>query len=79
MVAKTVNAEESQLPELLLLARDGMEVIITQDDKPVARLIPIASSNKTRVAGLNRGAAWVSEDFDESLPEEFWAGVVRSF
>ena len=27
-----------------------------------------------RVAGLNRGQIWVREDFDASLPEEFWLG-----
>jgi len=27
-----------------------------------------------RVAGLNRGQIWVSEDFDAPLPNEFWLG-----
>jgi len=27
-----------------------------------------------RVAGLNRGQIWVSEDFDAPLPDEFWLG-----
>ena len=28
----------------------------------------------TRVAGLHAGMAWVSNDFDEPLPDEFWLG-----
>ncbi len=33
---------------------------------------PVAAS--PRVAGLNRGQIWVSEDFDAPLPDEFWLG-----
>lgn len=75
-MTKTVDIQEAQLPELLALALEGNEVIITENNKPVARLIPVTSSDKPRVAGLNRGQAWVGEDFDEPLPEEFWTGAV---
>ena len=27
-----------------------------------------------RFLGLNRGQIWMSSDFDESLPDEFWLG-----
>jgi hypothetical protein len=27
-----------------------------------------------RVLGLNRGEVWMSEDFNEPLPDEFWLG-----
>lgn len=74
-MTKTVDVQEAHLPELLSLALAGNEVIITENDRPVARLIPVASLNGPRVAGLNRGAAWISEDFDDPLPEEFWTGA----
>ena len=35
---------------------------------------PASSQRQPRVAGLHRGAAWVSEDFDQPLPDEFWMG-----
>jgi antitoxin (DNA-binding transcriptional repressor) of toxin-antitoxin stability system len=75
MMTKTVDVRDAQLPELLSLALAGNEVILTEDDKPVARLIPVPSSGQTRVAGLNRGAVWMSEDFDEPLSDEFWTGA----
>lgn len=75
MMTKTVEIRDARLAELLSLALAGNEVILTEDDKPVARLIPVASSSQTRVPGLNRGAAWMSEDFDEPLPDEFWTGA----
>ncbi len=75
-MTRTVNVEEAknQLPDLLALALDGNEVIITEGGKPLARLVPITSSKKKRVAGLNRGKVWAGEDFDEPLPDEFWVG-----
>lgn len=75
MVTKTIDIRDAQLSELLSLALAGNEVLITKNDKPVARLIPISSSGKVRVAGLHRGAACMSEDFDAPLPDEFWTGT----
>jgi antitoxin (DNA-binding transcriptional repressor) of toxin-antitoxin stability system len=73
VIVKTVDIREAQaqLSELVSLALEGNEVIILVNDKPMARLVPVASPNQPRVAGLNKGQIWVSEDFDEPLPEEF--------
>jgi len=75
-MTKTVDVEEAKerLPELVSLALEGNEVIISEGDKPVARLVPIISTGRKRVMGLHRGVAWMSEDFDEPLPDEFWLG-----
>jgi len=76
-MTKTVDVRDAQaqLPELLTLALEGNEVIISEGDKPVARLVPVTTSKHKRVAGLNRGAIWMSEDFDEPLPDGFWTGA----
>ena len=75
MPSQTVNLDEakSQLADLIAIASQGGEVIITQDGKPLARLVPVAHAKK-RIAGLNRGSIWTSPDFDEALPDEFWVG-----
>ena len=75
-MTQTVSVDEAQnkLQELLAQALAGNEVIITERGKPVARLVPVAPSKKKRVAGLNRGTIWTSEDFDKPLPDEFWLG-----
>lgn len=75
-MTKTVDIREAQarLPELLSLAQEGNEVIISEGDRPVARLVPIPSPGRKRVMGLHRGTAWMSEDFDEPLPDGFWLG-----
>lgn len=75
-MTETVDVKEAKerLPELLSLALEGNEVIIAEGDKPLARLVPVTTPARGRVAGLHRGAAWVSEDFDAPLPDEFWSG-----
>jgi prevent-host-death family protein len=77
-MTRTVSIDEAQekLQDLLAQALDGNEVIITEHGRPVARLVPVpvAPLKKKRVAGLNRGKIWTSEDFDKPLPDEFWLG-----
>ncbi len=65
-----VNKAPTDLKGLLSIVAEGTEVVLTEGDTPVARLVPIGK----RVAGLHSGAIWTSEDFDEPLPEEFWTG-----
>lgn len=76
MPVKTIEVQQDQtLKELLALVGKGTEIILTQEDVPIARLIPIADSSATpRIAGLHSGAIWISDDFDEPLPDEFWLG-----
>jgi len=74
----TMDVEEAKLhlAQLLELAKAGNEVFISEGSTPVARLSAVAPSlsRKPRVAGLHAGAIWVSSDFDQELPEEFWVG-----
>jgi len=69
---KIIDVEEAQarLKELLSQDLEQVEFILVQDNKPVARIVPISS----RVAGLHPGAIWTSADFDEPLADEFWVG-----
>jgi antitoxin (DNA-binding transcriptional repressor) of toxin-antitoxin stability system len=70
MLTKTFDVRKAQkdLKELLSLVVAGTEIVFTEDDTPIARLVSIGR----RVAGLHSGAIWTSQDFDEPLPEEFW-------
>lgn len=74
MITKTVTVHDAQtqFSELLKFALKGNEIIIIENDKKLARLVPILSHKKPCVAGLNRGKIWASEDFDTPLPDEFW-------
>jgi antitoxin (DNA-binding transcriptional repressor) of toxin-antitoxin stability system len=73
-MTKTVDVFEVQnnLAGILSLIAEGTEVILTSDNKPLARLLPIEASETPRVAGLHEGKIWTSDDFAEPLPDEFW-------
>ena len=74
-MTKTVDVKEAKLPELVSLALEGNEVVITEGDKPVAKLIAISpTAERKRVPDLNKGEIWMSEDFNDPLPDEFWLG-----
>lgn len=77
MHEKTVDLRQTptNLQDLLSLIRTGTEIILTEGATPLARVVPIPSSSMPRVAGLHTGAIWVSDDFDEELPEVFWTGT----
>jgi antitoxin (DNA-binding transcriptional repressor) of toxin-antitoxin stability system len=58
----------TRLLESVSLALEGGEVIISEGDKPVARLVPFAETEeRRRVADLNEGEIWASDNFDEPL------------
>lgn len=76
MVTKTIDISEARtrLPELLGLTLAGVEVIIVAGDKPLAKFSPLGDTLAKRIAGLDDGASWISDDFDDPLPDEFWMG-----
>ena len=79
MTTKTVDVHgaQIQLAELLSIVEQGIEIILTDGDKPLARLVPLNTPIPSRIPGLHAhlGAAWVSDDFDDPLPDEFWIGT----
>jgi antitoxin (DNA-binding transcriptional repressor) of toxin-antitoxin stability system len=70
MSSKTIDVqkEATDLKGLLSPVAEGNEVLLTEGDTPVARLVPVGN----RVAGLHPGAIRTSEDLDEPLADEFW-------
>ncbi len=69
-MTRTIDVAKPGTPlsELVSLALSGVEVVLTQGDKPLVRLVPIDPVPPTRVAGLNRGAMVAQDDFDAPLP-----------
>lgn len=76
MPVQTVNLNkvEKQLADLLAMVKQRGEIVIAQNGEPIARLASVEPKKKKRIAGLNHGSVWTSEDFDEPLPDEFWLG-----
>ncbi|MBU0701947.1 toxin-antitoxin (TA) system antitoxin [bacterium] len=80
MTTQTVDVHDAQtkLHKLLSLALEGNEVIIAEDNRLMAKLVPFFPFSvppKSRIAGLNKDKIWVSKDFNEPLSDEFWIGA----
>ncbi len=77
LTTKTIDIGDKQLQvsDLLSIVKEGIEVILTDGATPLARLVPVSQPATQRIAGLNPGSIWTSDDFDEPLPDEFWTGT----
>lgn len=76
MNTKTVDIQEAQtqLLHLLALALQGDDIVITEDNVPLVRLVPVQSQPLRRIADLHKGAIRMRADFNDPLPDEFWLG-----
>lgn len=59
----------AHLPELVAEVGRGEEVIITKDDRPVAKLVGYPQPAGERPLGTARGLITIAEDFDEPLED----------
>jgi len=76
MITLSIGDAQAQLPKLLTLVSEGNEVIISADNKPIAKIVPFSPLPKKRMAGLNKGKVKMGKGFDDPLPETFWTGAV---
>jgi prevent-host-death family protein len=60
---------KAQIASLLQTALNGEEIVITQNDQPVLKLVPIATAKARRRSGSAKGLMTMSEDFDEPLED----------
>ncbi len=75
---KTLSVHElvEDAPALVALVRRGEEVTLTENGQQLAKVVPLATSNRgPRPAGLARGQFRVPADFNAPLPE----AVLRDF
>lgn len=69
-----LDEAKTQLLELAREANEGTEVVLTIEDRPLAKIVRISPSpgSSARRPGTARGLIEMSEDFDEPL-EDFAA------
>lgn len=61
---------KTNLSKLIQDALNGEEVIISNRDKPLVKLVPVGAQTTKNILGLFQGKIWMSKDFNE-LPEGF--------
>ena len=77
MAPKTVQIQDIQddINEFISLVKTGVEVVLIEDGKEIAKVVPSKAPKNVRVAGLHKGSIIMSDDFDEPLGDKFWLGA----
>lgn len=65
----TIDEAKAHLPDLIEAALNGVEVVISKDEKPIIKLVPVSKNKPRRRAGSAKGLIKMSDDFDEPLDE----------
>jgi hypothetical protein len=66
---ETIIRELDSAPEPLLAA------VLDFIQSKKAKTIQVSNQNdSSRIPGLHSGEIWMSDDFNEALPDEFWLG-----
>jgi prevent-host-death family protein len=72
MTAVSIQEAQSKLSDLIHRLAPGDEVIITENDQPVARLVPLKnqhSRHRSRLGTLRGTVIEVASDFDAPLED----------
>ena len=69
MIAINFNNIAEKIPELKTIMENGEEIILEDSGHPIAKIVPFHQP-KTRKLGGEEGKIWISEDFNEPLPED---------
>jgi prevent-host-death family protein len=70
MTAIPLHEAQAKLPELIHGLAPGDQVVITENDRPVARLTTVASPAGRRQLGTMRGSVtYMAPDFDAPLED----------
>lgn len=67
-----LNEAKLHLVDFIDIALGGEEIVITQDDQPVLKLVRVVASKARRKAGSAKGLITMASDFDAPL-EDFRA------
>jgi prevent-host-death family protein len=65
-----IHEAKTHLSRLIERVRLGEEIIIAKAGEPVARLVPEKPPLGPRQPGTAKGQIWMSDDFDDPLPDD---------
>ena len=65
----TLESISETLRDIVEAALNGEDVIITKNNQPVIKLIPVSLVKQPRQPGSAKGLVIISDDFDEPLDD----------
>jgi prevent-host-death family protein len=80
MATVSIKEAKNRLTELARLVESGETVVVTRDGKPILDLVPHkpkgrldlqAGERFLQEQGVGRVVSYISDDFDDPLPEDF--------
>lgn len=77
MTSQTLNITDTLISKLQNLPPEQQQMVVNFVEflaQKYAQSQPSQNIKKRRVAGLHEGMGWISDDFNEPLPDEFWMG-----
>jgi prevent-host-death family protein len=69
MASITIPEAQANLPEIVENLKPGEEVIITSNEQPVAKLVPISAAKPQPVFGSSRGKLLIVAEDEEHLED----------
>jgi prevent-host-death family protein len=69
MTTISIQDAQTRLPDLIHRLMPGEEVVITENNQPVARLIPAGQPTERKLGTLKGTVLSMSPDFDAPLDE----------
>jgi hypothetical protein len=73
MTFQALNLTETLIAKFKSLSLEQQQTLLDFAEFLAQKHTP-AQPNQQRVLGLNQGEIWMSEDFNDPLPDEFWIG-----
>jgi antitoxin (DNA-binding transcriptional repressor) of toxin-antitoxin stability system len=67
MTSLPVQQVQAQLPELIHQLAPGDEVVVTENDQPVARILPTQACPSPKLGTLSGTVLYMAPDFDAAL------------
>ena len=64
-----VHEAKTHLSKLLARVASGEEIVIAKAGTPIAKLVPVTKTAKTRIFGCAKGEFVVPDDFNNPDPE----------
>jgi Protein of unknown function (DUF2281) len=84
MTSRAIDVVEELLGKLQMLIPENQQLLLVFAEFLLERQIQSMARNtsvevmpsppKQRVLGLHQGMGWMSDDFNDPLPDEFWLG-----
>jgi mRNA-degrading endonuclease RelE of RelBE toxin-antitoxin system len=74
MTSQVVDTNSELIIKLQTLPPEQQQQVLDFVEFLVQKYVQPPEKPKKRVLGLHKGQIWMSNDFNEPLPDEFWLG-----